>query len=212
VQPLKTVTRGGCVNGAFKKSAEFGSGTRFINVSDAYSDNFEVKEGALDRVVASSEELERYSVARGDVFFVRSSLKLDGVGRSAIAGLLSEPAIFDCHLVRIRPKSDAMNPEFLIAYLNSAVRAQLVSRANLVTMATMDQGKIATLPTVVPPLPEQAAIVGDLRRIWASTSGFTSIVSSNIALLREYRSALITAAVTGQLDIREHEKKMEALA
>jgi type I restriction enzyme S subunit len=29
--------------------------------------------------------------------------------------------------------------------------------------------------------------------------------------LREYRSALITAAVTGQLDIREHEKKMEAL-
>jgi type I restriction enzyme S subunit len=105
-----------------------------------------------------------------------------------------------------------MNPEFLIAYLNSAVRAQLVSRANLVTMATMDQGKIATLPTVVPPLPEQAAIVGDLRRIWASTSGFTSIVSSNIALLREYRSALITAAVTGQLDIREHEKKMEALA
>jgi hypothetical protein len=28
---------------------------------------------------------------------------------------------------------------------------------------------------------------------------------------REYRSALITAAVTGQLDIREPEKKMGAL-
>ncbi len=40
----------------------------------------------------------------------------------------------------------------------------------------------------------------------------TKQLRSTIALLREYRCALITAAVTGQLDIREHEKKMETLA
>jgi hypothetical protein len=36
-------------------------------------------------------------------------------------------------------------------------------------------------------------------------------LQESIGLLREYRSTLITAAVTGQLDIRKHEKKMEAL-
>jgi type I site-specific restriction-modification system R (restriction) subunit len=39
-----------------------------------------------------------------------------------------------------------------------------------------------------------------------------AILSSSIALLREYRSALISAAVTGQLDIRQHQKQLEALA
>jgi hypothetical protein len=37
-------------------------------------------------------------------------------------------------------------------------------------------------------------------------------ILSTIDPLREYRSALITAAVTGQLDLREHERKVEALA
>ena len=213
VRALKVLIVDGCINGAFKKSAEFGTGTLFINVSDLYSDDFEITEAALERVAVSTEELARYNVEQGDIFFVRSSLKLDGVGRSAMAGLLSEPAIFDCHLVRVRPKNEVINSEFLIAYLNSAlVRGQLVSRANLVTMATLDQDKISTLPIVVPPPEEQAAIVNALGGIWISTSQLTSKLSSNIDRLREYRSALITVAVTGQLDIRDHEKKMEALS
>ena len=42
-------------------------------------------------------------------------------------------------------------------------------------------------------------------------NGMRQKVSAVIGRLREYRSALITAAVTGQLDIRAHEKKMESL-
>jgi hypothetical protein len=44
------------------------------------------------------------------------------------------------------------------------------------------------------------------------TAKTTAKLGHTIDCLREYRSALITAAVTGQLDIPAHEKKMEALA
>jgi type I restriction enzyme S subunit len=63
-----------------------------------------------------------------------------------------------------------------------------------------------------PPLIEQDAISEFVSEQTVAIGAIASRSESQINLLREYRSALITAAVTGQLDIREHEKKMEALA
>jgi hypothetical protein len=37
-------------------------------------------------------------------------------------------------------------------------------------------------------------------------------ISAAICLLREYRATLISAAVTGQIDVRNDEKQFEALA
>lgn len=45
----------------------------------------------------------------------------------------------------------------------------------------------------------------------ANFSHARGLLSSAIDRLREYRAALITAAVTGQLDLRKHEEQMEAI-
>jgi type I restriction enzyme S subunit len=62
------------------------------------------------------------------------------------------------------------------------------------------------------PRPDEQAQI--CQHIWdncAALGEARSRMSKAIDRLREYRSALITAAVTGQFDIRKHEKKMEAL-
>ena len=59
------------------------------------------------------------------------------------------------------------------------------------------------LPIFLPPLSEQLQIV---ERIAAETAKLDSLIAvseRSIALLKERRSALITAAVTGQIDLRE---------
>jgi len=53
-----------------------------------------------------------------------------------------------------------------------------------------------------PPLPEQDAIVGFLRQMFDRFDALAAEAARAIALLQERRSALISAAVTGQIDVR----------
>jgi type I restriction enzyme, S subunit len=61
---------------------------------------------------------------------------------------------------------------------------------------------LANLRTPFPPLPEQTAIVAFLDQETAKLDTLTTEAERAIELLGERRSALISAAVTGQIDVR----------
>jgi type I restriction enzyme S subunit len=63
--------------------------------------------------------------------------------------------------------------------------------------------QICSLKIPVPPIPEQIAIAAYLDRETARIDRLEEKVMSAIERLREYRTALITAAVTGKIDVRE---------
>jgi restriction endonuclease S subunit len=54
-----------------------------------------------------------------------------------------------------------------------------------------------------PPLHEQRAIVNHLDRETAKLDALAAKVRAAIGCLDEYRTALISAAVTGKIDVRE---------
>ena len=54
----------------------------------------------------------------------------------------------------------------------------------------------------VPPAPEQTAIVGAIGIAEEKFQALIEEAKSGIALLQERRSALISAAVTGKIDVR----------
>jgi restriction endonuclease S subunit len=54
----------------------------------------------------------------------------------------------------------------------------------------------------VPPRPEQDAIVESIRRETARIDALIAKVLEAIERLKEYRTALISATVTGKIDIR----------
>ncbi len=58
-------------------------------------------------------------------------------------------------------------------------------------------------PVLVPPREEQRGITEHLDETLAAHDGLASACRASVARLREYRQALITAAVTGQLEIPE---------
>jgi len=211
VKKLKFLANGGLVNGLFKKKQFFGSGVRLVNVFDIYRDDFVVDETSLERVQADSSETRSYAIEPGDVFFVRSSLKLEGVGKSACMLGVSEPTVFECHLVRTRPNQNAILPHFLINFLNSIPATnRLIALANQVTMTTIDQDKFKGLEIPVPPIPEQTSIVEHLCEQTRLFFALRSNVQAAIQKLREYRSALISAAVTGKIDVRGFKHDEEA--
>jgi type I restriction enzyme S subunit len=71
------------------------------------------------------------------------------------------------------------------------------------TLPILDQGEIADIGIGLPPLPEQAAIAAYLDKETAKLDAMAAKVETAVERLQEYRTALITAAVTGKIDVRK---------
>ncbi len=71
------------------------------------------------------------------------------------------------------------------------------------TLPILNQGVIADLTLCLPRLPEQRAICKFLDNDLAKLDVLSRQVEAAIDRLQEYRTALITAAVTGKIDVRE---------
>jgi type I restriction enzyme S subunit len=92
-------------------------------------------------------------------------------------------------------------PEYLLASLN--VMGQHLVRLSLgATISTIGMDDIRSLVCAVPPYSEQVAVVDFLNREKTRLDRMVSRVETAINRLQEYRSALITAAVTGKIDAR----------
>lgn len=95
-----------------------------------------------------------------------------------------------------------LNPIFATYYLKT-MRDFIVRCGKFTTMPIINQDETKNLMFTVPPLPEQTAIATYLDRETAKIDRLLDKVEMAIARLQEYRTALITAAVTGRIDVRE---------
>jgi type I restriction enzyme S subunit len=75
--------------------------------------------------------------------------------------------------------------------------------ANPGAVPSVNEGQMRDTPVAVPPLDEQAAIAVHLDSVTARIDALTSRIRAAITRLLELRTALISAAVTGKIDVRE---------
>jgi type I restriction enzyme S subunit len=68
-------------------------------------------------------------------------------------------------------------------------------------MPKINRDTLSELRMPVPPLPEQAAIAAYLDMQTAKLDALVGKVEEAVERLQEYRTALITAAVTGKIDV-----------
>lgn len=100
-------------------------------------------------------------------------------------------------------------PEFLLLRLRSMTQ-ELDRLTTGATIKTIGMPEVRTLMTPVPPLKEQEAIVGHCKLQCAALDGFIVEAERAVALLLERRTALISAAVTGQIDVRPESMRTAA--
>jgi type I restriction enzyme S subunit len=70
------------------------------------------------------------------------------------------------------------------------------------TQLNLNTDTVGSIRIGVPPIPEQAAIAAYLDEETAKLDALAAKVGTAVARLQEYRTALITAAVTGKIDVR----------
>ena len=108
-------------------------------------------------------------------------------------------------LYRLRLRADT-NAEFVCWFLLSrSGRSQIEcdARGSSGSMVKLGQGHVRAWSIPFPPLPEQCAIAAYLDEETARLDDLVAKVETAIERLQEYRIALITAAVTGKIDVRE---------
>lgn len=132
----------------------------------------------------------------GDIIYSRNAT----VGDAAIVATTAPFAMGqDVCLIR----AVEQHPMFLLYLLRSEpLVQQLESFIVGATFRRVNVGQIRTFWVCWPPVPEQVTIAAFLDRETAKIDAMVAKVETAIERLQEYRSALITAAVTGKIDVR----------
>jgi len=118
--------------------------------------------------------------------------------------LMSVVATINQHLAYIKPTTVDVSVDYLLflcerAY--SCLRSESDGGGSTKGAITCEQ--IFNLEIPLPPSAEQAAIEGHLANKLESLHDMNKQVSAVIQRIQEYRSALITNAVTGKIDVRD---------
>jgi type I restriction enzyme S subunit len=156
------------------------------------------EEGSLDNV--PKELVLEYD----DLLFNRTNSR-ELVGKVGIfKGNSEDKVTFASYLVRLR-SNDYAEPNYLNFLLNSQLILSKVRQDALLSInqANLNPTKYCQIRIPLPPTEEQHAIASYLDRETAKIDALISKIRQGIEKLQEYRTALISAAVTGTIDVRE---------
>lgn len=201
---LRHLIEGGTQNGVYKAASDFAeSGVPMVQMREAFAEPV-LQATAQDRVLMSRAERKAWALRQGDLLFGRRSLVFEGSGKCVLVGQLPETHVFESSLIRVRPDKSRSEPRFLHYFLGSTyARAQVLSVTKQVTISGVDSAQVKSLVLSVPPLVEQRAIIGHLDRETAKIDQVVAKVEEAIQALHVYRIAIIMAAVTGKIDVRD---------
>lgn len=148
---------------------------------------------------AKASNLARHRLAVGDIVLGRKG----DIDKSALVGDGESGYVCGSDSMLLRP-STAVVPSFLWWFFQSpSAHSQLEQWSVGSTVTGLNQITIAKIVLPLPPLKEQRRIAAYLDEQTAKIDQLIAETERFIELSRERRSALITAAVTGQIDIRD---------
>jgi type I restriction enzyme S subunit len=147
------------------------------------------------------DEIDRYTIKNSDLLVCEGG----DVGRSAIWRGVDNVVGYQKALHRLRSVSpDRDSVEFYVYALGAAKKNGIFEESDTKsTISHLPAEKFREYRFAFPPLDEQIKIVAFLRQAIGRIDNLTEKTQRSIDLLKERRAAFITAAVTGQIDLRE---------
>lgn len=99
--------------------------------------------------------------------------------------------------------SDLIDPKYLFFYIKTIFSCEVERGTAKSTVPSIRMPMLTRFLVCVPPKREQIEIRDYCQKVEEKTEAISEDIKNNIHLLKEYRSSLISAAVTGQLAIEE---------
>ncbi|MDT2008752.1 type I restriction endonuclease subunit S [Rhodococcus opacus] len=170
---------------------------RVANVQAGTADLTEVKEVAVDRA-----EVPKYLLRDGDVLMTEGG-DIDKLGRGCLWQGEIQPCLHQNHVFAVRC-SEGLVSRFLVYLLDTSVARNyfMLTARKTTNLASTNSTTLGRFVFSLPDVPEQYEIVDFLDARCRKIDALIAKAHEVIETLREYRSALITDAVTGKIDVR----------
>ncbi|HEM3473894.1 TPA: restriction endonuclease subunit S [Streptococcus suis] len=189
-------------NGLNKGREFFGRGTPIVNYTDVYKNIRLTSAVVKGTVEVSPGEQKRYNVRRGDVFFTRTSETKEEIGKTSVLLEDIEGGVFSGFVLRARPKTDLLLPEYCAHCFNSSFfRKEIVRYSTYTTRALTNGSTLSKLTIPIPPLSIQERIVQVLDNFDAVCNDLNVGLPKEIELRQKqyeyFREKLLTFTAEG---------------
>lgn len=175
------------------------TGSVFLRIGNLKRGSLELDLSDVQYVTPpAGSEGERTRVQEGDVLFSITAY----IGSVGIA----EPGLAESyvsqHIALVRPNLMRVDPKWLgYTFLSDPGQASLRYPVYGGTKEGLGLDDVKSLPLLIPPLSEQKRILSFLAPTEQQTGATRESLRTQIQKLLEYRQILISAAVTGQIDV-----------
>jgi type I restriction enzyme S subunit len=158
----------GEVRGGIQKSSDRAPGAnpvRYLTVAHVGRDKICFDDVRHFEVPPSEVEARR--LHPGDVLIIEGNGSSQQIGRSAVFPGAAETYVHQNHVIRVRPRRDLIEPDYLNVFLNSppgqlAVQAQARTSSGLLSLSV---GRINQILVPVPSLVDQRSHLDEVRRL-----------------------------------------------
>jgi type I restriction enzyme S subunit len=174
------------------------SGELFIQSGDL-NDSLGIDFNNSKRVIVGNDaETFRTRLLDGDIVVCVTGAK---TGNVAFCSIVPGVAYINQHLCLVRP-NDQILTEFLGIHLKSDLGRTYFDVSQYGLKQGLSLEDIKEAPVIVPDLNEQRQIIAHIKSVTNEFEILISEAEKSITLLQERRTALISAAVTGKIDVR----------
>jgi type I restriction enzyme S subunit len=147
--------------------------------------------------------LRGHEVLAGDLLVAGLGDEKNLLGRACVAPSGLGPALVKADCFRFRLRREMASPNFSAMQLSAGATFDAGMMATGTTRSRMPLGVMASRKFALPPLDEQSEIVDFVEAKLGKFDVLKEEAEAGILLLKERRSALIAAAVTGKIDVRQ---------
>ncbi|MDJ0679967.1 MAG: restriction endonuclease subunit S [Xenococcaceae cyanobacterium MO_167.B52] len=182
-------------NGINKNKESFGFGFPFINLLDVFGKAKISNSSTLGLINSTKIERSEYNLKKGDVIFVRSSVKPEGVGLTSVVIENLENTVYSGFLIRFRENIDFDLGYKAYCFYEEKFRQRLIDSSTVSANTNINQDALKKLKLPLPPtIEEQKAIATALSDI----DNLLGVLDRLIAKKQNLKQSAMQQLLTGK--------------
>jgi type I restriction enzyme, S subunit len=182
-------------NGINKQSDAFGHGFPFVNLMDVFGYTTITSNDAFGLVETTRGEREVYNLSKGDVLFIRSSVKPSGVGLTAVIEEDLPKTVYSGFIIRFRDSGTLRLGFKRYCFYGEDFRKRLINASSVSANTNINQNNLQRLLIPLPPTKaEQEAIAEAL----SDADAYIESLEKLIAKKRLIKQGAMQELLTGK--------------
>lgn len=191
-----------------KKSYDDQNEVKLCNYTDVYYNEFITSDLEFMTATANDAEIQKFRLKKGDVIITKDSEDPRDIGIPALVSEDMDNVICGYHLTVIKAHEPNLSGFIHRSIQSLSTKAHFFVESPGITRYGLDQDAIGDIRICVPPQEERAPLTKAINQETSRIDKLIEFTQCSIELLKERRSAFITAAVTGMIDVRNKQESI----